>query len=254
MRVALFITCFNDLLFPDVGRAVVRLLERLGHTVEFPDAQTCCGQIHFNSGYRDDCVPLVRRFAEAFDGYDAVVTPSASCAAMVRHHHGLVADETGSPELVEGVARVAPLTYELSEFLVDVLGVEDVGARFPHTVAFHPTCHSLRLLHIGDRPQRLLGAVDGLKLVDLPGAEECCGFGGTFAVKNADTSVAMGVDKTAAIRSTGAEVLASADTSCLMHLGGLLSRQGAPIRVMHLAEILASEASDDPGGRREGAA
>jgi L-lactate dehydrogenase complex protein LldE len=241
MRVALFITCFNDLLFPDVGRAVVRLLERLGHTVEFPEAQTCCGQIHFNTGYRDDCVPLVRRFAEAFAGYDAVVTPSASCAAMVRHHHGVVAHEAGSTELVEAVAEVAPRTYELSEFLVDIAGVEAVGARFPHTVAFHPTCHSLRLLRIGDRPQRLLGAVEGLTLVDLPGAEECCGFGGTFAVKNADTSVAMGLDKTAAIRSTGAEVLVSADTSCLMHLGGLLSRQGVPIRVMHLAEILASE-------------
>ena len=254
MRVALFITCFNDLLFPDVGRAVVRLLERLGHTVEFPDAQTCCGQIHFNTGYRDDCVPLVRRFAEAFDGYDAVVTPSASCAAMVRHNHGLVAGEAGSSELAAAVASVAPLTYELSEFLVDVLGVDDVGARFPHTVAFHPTCHSLRLLRIGDRPQRLLGAVDGLTLVDLPGAEECCGFGGTFAVKNADTSVAMGLDKTAAIRSTDAEVLASADTSCLMHLGGLLSRQGVPIRVMHLAEILASDGGDGPDQRHEGAA
>jgi L-lactate dehydrogenase complex protein LldE len=254
MRVALFITCFNDLLFPDVGRAVVRLLERLGHTVEFPDAQTCCGQIHFNTGYRDDCVPLVRRFADAFDGYDAVVTPSASCAAMVRHHHGLVAEETGSTELAAAVAVVAPRTYELSEFLVDVLGVDDVGARFPHTVAFHPTCHSLRLLRIGDRPQRLLRAVGGLTLVDIPGADECCGFGGTFAVKNVDTSVAMGLDKTAAIRSTGAEVLASADTSCLLHLGGLLSREGVPIRVMHLAEILASDGDDRLNERHEGAA
>ena len=241
MRVALFITCFNDLLFPGVGRAVVRLLERLGHTVEFPDGQTCCGQIHFNTGYRDACLPLVRRFAETFDGFDAIVTPSASCAAMVRHHHGLVASEARAPALVDAVAAVAPKTYELSEFLIDVLGVEDVGARFPHAVAFHPTCHSLRLLRTGDRPQRLLGAVDGLTLVDLPGADECCGFGGTFAVKNADTSVAMGLDKTAAIRSTGADVLASADTSCLMHLGGLLSREAVPIRVMHLAEILAGE-------------
>ena len=141
------------------------------------------------------------------------------------------------------VAEVAPRTYELSEFLVDVLGVTDVGASFPHAVAFHPTCHSLRLLRVGDRPQRLLAAVDGLTLVDLPGAEECCGFGGTFAVKNADTSVAMGVDKVAAIRASGADVLTSADTSCLMHIGGLLSRQGAPIRVMHMAEILAGPES-----------
>ena len=243
MRVGLFITCFNDLLFPDVGKAVVRLLRRLGQTVEFPDAQTCCGQIHFNTGYRDDCVPLVRRFAATFAGFDAVVTPSASCAAMVRQHHAVVAGETGSSELVTAVAEVAPRTYELSEFLVDVLGVTDVGASFPHAVAFHPTCHSLRLLRVGDRPQRLLAAVDGLTLVDLPGAQECCGFGGTFAVKNADTSVAMGVDKVAAIRASGADVLTSADTSCLMHIGGLLSRQGAPIRVMHMAEILAGPES-----------
>ena len=236
----LFITCFNDLLFPEVGIAVVRLLERLGHEVDFPDAQTCCGQMHFNSGYRDDTVPLVRRFARAFAGFDAVVTPSASCAAMVRHHHGVVAREAGDDALGGAVERVAPRVHELTEFLVDVAGVTDVGARFPHTVAFHPTCHSLRLLRIGDRPQRLLRAVAGLTLVDLPGAEECCGFGGTFAVKNADTSVAMGRDKIAAIESTGADVLTAADTSCLMHLGGLLTRARSPIRVMHLAEILAA--------------
>jgi L-lactate dehydrogenase complex protein LldE len=244
MRVALFITCFNDLLYPRVGQAVVGLLRGLGHDVEFPEAQTCCGQMHFNSGYRDACVPLVRRFAEVFAGYDAVVTPSASCAAMVRRHHGLVAGEADDPRLAASVASVAPRVHELSEFLVDVLGVTDVGARFPHRVAFHPTCHSLRLLQIGDRPQRLLAAVDGLTLVDLPGADECCGFGGMFAVKNEATSVAMGRDKVAAIESTGAEVLASADTSCLMHLGGLLSRGHAPIRTMHLAEILASRVAD----------
>ncbi len=241
MRIALFITCFNDLLFPEVGQAVVRLLRRLGHEVEFPAAQTCCGQIQFNTGYRDACVPLVRRFADAFAGFDAVVTPSPSCAAMVRHHHATVAREAGDPRLATAVAEVAPRVHDLTEFLVDVLGVIDVGARFPHTVVFHPTCHSVRLLGIGDRPQRLLAAVEGLTLVDLPGAEECCGFGGTFAVKNVDTSVAMGWDKVAAIRSTGAEVLTSADTSCLMHLGGLLSRGRAPVRVMHLAEILAGD-------------
>ena len=240
MRVALFITCFNDLLYPGVGRAVVQILERLGHQVNFPNGQTCCGQIHFNTGYRDECVPLVRRFADAFAGFDAVVTPSASCAAMVRHHHSVVETDAGDDGLATAVARVAPRVYELTEFLIDVAGVEDVGASFPHTVTLHPTCHSLRLLRIGDRPQRLLRAVSGLTLVDLPGADECCGFGGTFAVKNADTSVAMGTDKVAAIRATGAEVLTSADTSCLMHIGGLLSRAGSPIRVMHLAEILAT--------------
>jgi L-lactate dehydrogenase complex protein LldE len=239
MRVALFITCFNDLLFPGVGRAVVGLLERLGHEVEFPEAQTCCGQIHFNTGYRDECVPLVRRFADAFAGYEVIVTPSASCAGMVRHSHATVAEHAGDAGLAAAVAEVAPRVRELTEFLVDDLGLTDVGAAFPHSVALHPTCHSLRLLRVGDRPRRLLTAVDGLTLVDLPGADECCGFGGTFAVKNADTSVAMGMDKIAAIESTGAEVLTSADTSCLMHLGGLLSRRRSPVRVVHLAEILA---------------
>ncbi|HET7726218.1 MAG TPA: (Fe-S)-binding protein [Candidatus Limnocylindrales bacterium] len=238
MRIALFVTCFNDLLFPEVGRAVVTLLGRLGHEVAFPEGQTCCGQLHFNTGYRDACVPMVRRFVDVFRPYDVVVTPSASCAAMVRSHHATVAEMAGDARLGTGVAEVAPRVRELTEFLVDDLGVSDVGASFPHAVAFHPTCHSVRLLGIGDRPQRLLSAVDGLRLVDLPGADECCGFGGTFAIKNEATSVAMGLDKLAAIRSTGAEVLTSADTSCLMHLGGLLTRSSAPIRVMHLAEIL----------------
>jgi L-lactate dehydrogenase complex protein LldE len=244
MRIALFITCFNDLLFPEVGRAVVTLLGRLGHEVEFPEAQTCCGQMHFNSGYRDECVPLVRRFADVFAGYDAVVTPSASCAAMVRHHHATVADETDDRSLVEAVGEVAPRVLELTEFLVDVLGITDVGSRFPHAVALHPTCHSLRLLRVGDRPARLLAAVDGLTLVDLPHADECCGFGGTFAIKNEGTSVAMGLDKVEQVHASGAEVLTSADTSCLMHIGGLLSRRASPVRVLHLAEILASTAID----------
>jgi L-lactate dehydrogenase complex protein LldE len=244
MRVGLFITCFNDTLFPEVGRAVVRLLRRLGQEVEFPEDQTCCGQLHFNTGYRAECVPLVRRFVDAFSVYDAVVTPSPSCAAMVRHHHATVAsigaDGGPDPALADRVADVAPRVYDLSEFLVDVLGVTDVGASFPHAVTFHPTCHSTRLLRIGDRPQRLLASVRGLSLLPLPGAEECCGFGGTFAVKNADTSLAMGADKVNAIAATGAEVVTAADTSCLMHIGGLLSRQRSPIRAMHLAEILAT--------------
>src|SRR5664279_1104168 len=247
MRIALFVACYNDLLFPDVGRAVVSLLRRLGHEVEFPAEQTCCGQMHFNSGYQDACIPLVQGFTAAFDGYDAIVTPSGSCAAMVRHHHPVVAElaaEQGRDAgLIAAVATVAPRVYELSEFLVDVLGVTDVGARFPHTVAFHPTCHSTRLLGVGDRPTRLLAEVDGLTLVDLPRSEACCGFGGTFAVKNADTSVAMGLDKVDDVLGSGAEVLAAGDTSCLMHISGLLSRRRSPVRVMHLAEILASTGS-----------
>jgi L-lactate dehydrogenase complex protein LldE len=228
MRVGLFITCFNDTLFPDVGKATVAVLERLGVTVDFPADQTCCGQMHFNSGYRAACVPLVHRFAAVFGGYDAVVTPSASCASMVRHYH-----RTVDP------AVTVPRLYELTEFLVDVLGVTDVGAFFPHTVALHQTCHSLRLLRVGDRPVRLLGAVAGLDLVELTDPTECCGFGGTFSVKNPDTSVAMGQDKVRDVLGTGAQVLTSADTSCLMHLGGLLSRLSAPVQVKHLAEILA---------------
>jgi L-lactate dehydrogenase complex protein LldE len=248
LRIALFITCYNDLLYPEVGQAIVRLLRRLGQEVEFPAEQTCCGQMHFNSGYQDACIPLVQRFVGAFAGYDAVVTPSGSCASMVRRYHPLVADlaadggvDAGLPERV---AAVSPTVYELSEFLVDVLGVTDVGARFPHTVAFHPTCHSTRLLGVGDRPKRLLAAVDGLTMVDLPRSEACCGFGGTFAVKNADTSVAMGLDKVDDVLRSGADVLTAGDTSCLMHIGGLLSRRGSPVRVMHLAEILASTGAD----------
>lgn len=248
MRVALFITCYNDLMYPEVGRAIVRLLRRLGHEVDFPAEQTCCGQMHWNSGYQDACIPLVERFVGAFAGYDVVVTPSGSCASMVRRYHPLVAElaaEQGSDAgLSEKVAAVSPNVYEFSEFLVDVLGVTDVGARFPHTVAFHPTCHSTRLLGVGDRPTRLLAAVDGLTLVDLPRSEACCGFGGTFAVKNADTSVAMGLDKVDDVLGSGADVLTAGDTSCLMHIGGLLSRQKSSVRVMHLAEILAETGTE----------
>ncbi len=248
MRIALFIACYNDALFPEVGQAVVTLLRRLGHDVAFPAEQTCCGQLHFNSGYQDACIPLVSRFADVFAGYDAVVTPSGSCASMVRRYHpvvaGLDAVARTDPTLPERVAAVGPHVYELSELLVDVLGVVDVGARFPHTVAFHPTCHSTRLLGVGDRPTRLLAAVEGVTVVDLPRSASCCGFGGTFAVKNADTSVAMGLDKVDDVLASGADVLTAGDTSCLMHIGGLLSRRRSPVRVMHLAEILASTGAD----------
>jgi L-lactate dehydrogenase complex protein LldE len=218
----------------------VALLRRLGVHVEVPLGQTCCGQPMVNTGYLDEAVPVVRTYVDAFAGYDAIVTPSGSCAGSARHQHGLVARRSGDDGLVEAVAA-APPTYELSEFLVDVLGVVDVGASFPHTVTYHPTCHSLRMLGVGDRPRRLLEHVRGLRLVDLPAAEECCGFGGTFAVKNADVSVAMGADKARHVRETGAEVLVAGDNSCLMHIGGVLSRQRAGVRVLHLAEVLAAQ-------------
>ena len=240
MRVAMQVTCLNDALFPDVGRATVTLLRRLGVDVDFPEGQTCCGQPMVNTGYLDEAVPAVRRFTESFAGYDAVVTPSGSCAGSVRHQHAIVARRSGDTALAERVAELAPKTYELTEFLVDVLGVEDVGAHFPHVVTYHPTCHSLRMLGVGDRPTRLLRAVRGIDLRELPAATECCGFGGTFAIKNADTSVAMGSDKARHVRETGAEVLVAGDSSCLMHIGGLLQRQRAGVRTMHLAEVLAA--------------
>jgi Fe-S oxidoreductase len=244
VKVALQVTCINDAMFPQTGRAVVRLLRRLGVEVDFPLAQTCCGQPMVNTGYLDEAVPAVRRYVEAFAGYDAVVTPSGSCAGSVRHQHALVARRSGDSALESAVATLSPKAYELSEFLVDVVGITDVGAYFPHRVTYHPTCHSLRMLGVGDRPWRLLEAVRGITLVDLPLANECCGFGGTFAVKNADTSVAMGADKARHVRETGAEVLVAGDNSCLLHIGGLLSRQQAGVRTLHLAEVLASTEED----------
>ena len=240
MRVALMVTCVNDAMFPDTGKAVVSLLRRLGVEVDFPAGQTCCAQPMVNTGYLDEAVPVVRNFVESFAGYDAVVTPSGSCAGSVRHQHSIVARRSGDDSLTAAVSDVSPKVYELSEFLVDVLGVEDVGAYFPHTVTYHPTCHSLRMLGVGDRPTRLLSKVRGLRLKDLPGADQCCGFGGTYAIKNSDTSVAMGNDKARHVGETGAEILVAGDNSCLMHIGGMLSRQRSGVRVMHLAEILAS--------------
>jgi L-lactate dehydrogenase complex protein LldE len=240
MQVALFVTCFNDTLFPETGRATVRLLERLGHEVVFPEAQTCCGQMHWNTGYRDEALTLVRRFCDVFEPYPTIVSPSASCTAMVREHYAIAAEHARDEELAMRVQALAPRVHELSELLVGTLGLEDVGATFPHRVTYHPTCHSLRVLRVGEAPLRLLRAVRGIDLVDLPDAQECCGFGGTFAIKNADTSIAMLGDKLRGIRSTGAEVVCSADTSCLMHIGGALQRERAGVRTMHLAEILAS--------------
>jgi L-lactate dehydrogenase complex protein LldE len=240
MRAALFITCFNDTLFPQVGQATVAVLERLGVEVDFPREQTCCGQMHFNSGYQLEAVPLARRFVHVFADADAIVCPSASCAGMVREAYPRLAALAGDDDLARAGEELGARVYELTEYLVDVVGVEDVGASFPHRVTYHPTCHSLRALHVGDRPLRLLRAVHGIELVELEEAGECCGFGGTFAVKNADTSIAMGSDKARHVRETGAEVLVAGDNSCLMHVGGLLTRQRAGVRTMHLAEVLAS--------------
>ncbi|MFB4310373.1 (Fe-S)-binding protein [Actinomadura sp. GTD37] len=238
MRVALSVACFDDALFPETGRAVTVLLERLGHEVVFPPGQTCCGQIHWTSGYHREAADLARGYTRAFEGGDVVVAPSASCAAAVRAAYPRIARAARDPGLARAAEGLA--VYELTEFLVDVLGVTDVGARFPHRVAYHPSCQSMRTLGIGDRPLRLLRAVQGLDLVDLPAAEECCGFGGAFAMKNADVSVAMVADKVRHIRGTGADVVCAVDDSCLAHIGGALSRLRAGVRTMHLAEILAA--------------
>jgi L-lactate dehydrogenase complex protein LldE len=240
MKVALFATCLVDGLFPDVGKATVTLLRRLGHEVEFPVQQTCCGQMHVNTGYRRGVLPLVRNYVDTFAGYDAVVTPSGSCAAAIRHQHADLAEQEDEAALAAAARETAARTYELSEFLMDVLDVTDVGAYYPHRVTYHPTCHSLRLLRVGDRPVRLLRAVRGLDLVALPDAESCCGFGGTFALKNADVSTAMLADKMRNVRATGAEACAAGDASCLMHIGGGLARLRTGTRTVHLAEILAS--------------
>jgi L-lactate dehydrogenase complex protein LldE len=240
VRIALFVTCLVDGLVPAAGKATVEVLERLGHEVVFPAGQTCCGQMHVNTGYAADAVGLVRRHAEVFEPYEAVVAPSGSCVGSVRHQHEMVARLGGDEALAGRAAAVAERTYELSELLVDVLGVTDVGASYPHRVTYHPTCHSLRLLRVGDRPLRLLREVRGLELVEMARAEECCGFGGTFALKNADTSTAMLADKMRAVLDTRAEVCTAGDSSCLLHIGGGLSRLRTGVRTVHLAEILAA--------------
>ncbi len=240
MKVALFVTCLVDGVVPDVGKATVGLLRRLGVAVQVPMTQSCCGQMHVNTGYPALALPLVRGHVAAFEGFDAVVVASGSCAAAVRHQHVELARQAGDEPLALAAQAVASRTYELSEFLVDVLGVTDVGAYFPHRVTYHPTCHSLRLLRVGERPLRLLREVEGIDLVELPDADQCCGFGGTFAMKNAAVSSAMLADKVAAIGSTGASICAAGDASCLLHIGGGLSRLRTGIGTRHLAEILAS--------------
>jgi len=258
MRIALFITCFNDALFPRTGAALVRILEGLGHQVDFPSEQTCCGQIHFNTGYRGEARRLLQRFLGVFDGAEVVVAPSASCVAMVREQYPVLASEVGDDSLESEARALGARTYEMSEFLVGRLGVEELGASFRSRVALHPTCHSKRGIDVGDAPERLLRAVEGLELVGLPNAGECCGFGGTFAVKNPHTSEAMLADKIQDVRSSDAEVLTGVDNSCLMHIAGGMHRlgilrakgesggHGKDFRVMHLAEILVSREGRRP--------
>jgi L-lactate dehydrogenase complex protein LldE len=240
MQISLFITCYNDLLFPKTGIAVVNLLERLGHTVIFRPEQTCCGQMHYNTGYQRETVPLVRKFVDTFANDEVICSPSASCVAMIRDHYVKAARMAGDAELEARAAEIVPRVFELTELLVYKLGVEDVGAYYPHRVTYHPSCHSLRLLRVGEAPIRLLKNVGGIDLIKLEKEEECCGFGGTFAVKNAQTSSAMLSDKVRCVLNTGAEVCSAADNSCLMHIYGSLHRQKTGVRTVHIAEILAS--------------
>jgi L-lactate dehydrogenase complex protein LldE len=242
MRVALYVTCLNNALYPATGRAVVTVLERLGHEVAFPEPQTCCGQLHLNAGYRPEGLALARSVIDTFADAEVIVVPSASCAATMRHLWSDAAEDEGDYRLAADARSFGRRVHELSELLVDVLGVTDVGASFPHRVTYHPTCHSLRSLRVGDRPRQLLRAVRGLELVELPEADSCCGFGGLFAVKNSETSTAMGIDKLTHTAATGAEVLCAADNSCLAHLSGLAGAGTGPAvpRFVHLAEILAS--------------
>jgi L-lactate dehydrogenase complex protein LldE len=242
MRVSLFITCINDTLFPGTGRAVVRVLERLGHQVAFDPAQSCCGQMHLNSGYGEDALCLVRRFVKTFRDAQTIIIPSTSCTAMVRTQFTRLAEP--DPALLREVDDLLPRVHEFSEFLTGTLGLTNTGAYFPHRVTYHASCNSLRALHLGNGPLSLLRAVRGIDLVDLPDARECCGFGGTFAIKNADTSTAMLTDKMRAVLDTGAEIVTAGDNSCLMHIAGGLSRARAGVRAMHLAEILAHTEDD----------
>jgi L-lactate dehydrogenase complex protein LldE len=247
LRVSLFITCYNDALFPETGKAVVSVLERIGHRIEFRKEQTCCGQMHWNTGYLREAVPIIRHFVRTFLDAETVVVPSSSCVAMMRDHYLKAAEMEGDTTLARDVESLLPRVFEFSEFLVRKLGVEDVGAAYPHKVAYHASCHSMRSLHLGDIPVRLLRNVRGLELMPIENPQECCGFGGTFSIKNADVSSAMLADKMGCVIKSGAEVCTAVDNSCLMHLYGGLHRQQSTVRTAHLAEILASSADDGAG-------
>ena len=235
-NIALFIPCFVDQLNPQVGIDMARVLRRIGYSIDFPTAQTCCGQPAFNSGYWDDARPLAERFVKIFRNSDAIVCPSGSCTTMVRSFYPELL--AGTPLLTE-VKDLGKRVYEFSEFLVKVAKVGDVGASFPHRVAYHDACHALRELHLKEEPRELLRHVRGLELVEMPYSEECCGFGGTFATKFSMISSAMGETKAANAEASGATYITSTDPSCLMHVDGILQLRKYPVRTIHIASILA---------------
>ena len=230
-RVSLFVTCIVDQVFPQVGLAMADVLERIGYELDFPEAQTCCGQPAFNSGYRDEARDIARHFLDVFRNAECIVVPSGSCTSMIVHHYADIFDEP--PKL--------PPVYEFSRFLTDVAKVDDVGARWDGVVTYHDSCHALRELKIEDGPRRLLSKVRGLTLREMDASRECCGFGGTFSVKFPEVSGAMARTKIDSILRTEAETVVSIDSSCLMQLEGAMRRAGAPIRTKHLAEVLASQ-------------
>jgi L-lactate dehydrogenase complex protein LldE len=244
IKASLFVTCIVDQLFPEVGVSVVRVLRRLGVDVDFPQDQTCCGQPLYNSGFTGQARQLARRVLSSFADSRYVVVPSGSCATMMRvFYPGLFKDD---PALLCQAQELSAKVYEFSEFLVKVLGVENLGVSYPDTVTYHPGCHQLRELEVRDEPLSLLRQVGGLELRDLPQAASCCGFGGAFSVKFPHISEGMLSDKVKNVMSTGADTLVSCDMGCLMHIGGALRRQGSSIRVQHLAQVLDRKAGSPP--------
>ena len=236
MRVSMFVTCMVDSLFPQVGEAMVRVLERLGVEVDVPKEQTCCGQPAWNSGHVEEAKVVGKTLVQAFNKSEYVVSPSGSCTGMIKHFFPQIYENEF--KMAEDALHLATHTYEFSQFLVNVLGVTDLGAVFPHKVTYHPSCHASRLLGVKDEPLLLLERVAQIELLDLPRAEDCCGFGGTFSVKMPELSTAMADEKVAHVAHTGADVLVSTDMGCLMHIGGRMGRLGNGTRVMHIAELL----------------
>ena len=243
-RVALFVTCMVDMLYPNVGMATVELLERHGVEVVFPEAQTCCGQPAFNAGYRDEARLLAERFLTIFEplvnngAVDAIVAPSGSCVTMTSHFYPILFEDNQLSPIYKRVRALAEVTFELTEFLVDVLGIDALGAQFPGRVTYHACCHLLRELQVDEQPRKLLQQIEDAELVELEGVEECCGFGGLFAIKNPGISTAMGQRKTRNIAASGADIVTLCDVSCMTHINGLLQRQAQRARAVHIAEVL----------------
>ena len=250
-RVALFVTCMVDMVYPDVGMDAVELLERAGVEVVFPYEQTCCGQPAFNAGYRDEARAMAERWLDVFEPFikegvvDAIVTPSGSCGGMVVQYYPVLFEEPGMEQNRQRAEALAEVTFELTEFLVDVLGVTDTGSEFKGKITFHSSCHTLREMEVAQQPRTLINNIEGAEFIEMDGHDECCGFGGLFAIKNAEISSAMGQRKTLHIAQSDADVVTLCDVSCMTHINGLLEKQGQNIRAVHIAQILNYRPSQD---------